>query len=252
MTDDLQAALADVAETLDESAHAAALTGAGVSTASGIPDFRSPGGIWERFDPMDFSYSAFTSDPAAFWELRVDLRDEMGVEDIEPNAAHRALATLERRDVLDALVTQNIDGLHTDAGSEPLELHGTLEQAVCTDCGERIPVERAQRQLDAGEPIPRCDVCEGVLKPDVVLFGERLPERALETARRHARNAEVFLAVGSSLQVEPAASLPRIASEHGATLVLVNLESTPVSALAEYDIRADVTEVLPRLVEMVS
>jgi NAD-dependent deacetylase len=252
MTDDLQAALADVAETLGESAHTAALTGAGVSTASGIPDFRSPGGIWERFDPMDFSYSSFTSDPAAFWELRVDLREEMGVEDIEPNAAHEALATLENRGKLDALVTQNIDGLHTDAGSEPIELHGTLERAVCIDCGERIPVERAERQLDAGEPVPRCDACAGVLKPDVVLFGEQLPGQALETARRHARNAEVFLAVGSSLQVEPAASLPRIASEHGATLVLVNLESTPVSALAEYDIRADVTEVLPRLVERVS
>ena len=241
-----------VATALTEADHAVALTGAGVSTASGIPDFRSEGGIWDRFDPAEFRYSRFQRDPAGFWEQRAALHETVYGADIEPNVAHEALARLETRGVLDALVTQNIDGLHAAAGSERvIELHGNADRVVCVDCGQRRPVEQAQERVETGNLPPRCADCGGTLKPDVVLFGEQLPEGALQRAREYTRAADVFLAVGSSLTVEPAASLPRVAHRNGATLVIVNLESTAVSRVAEYDLRMDVTDALPQLVAAV-
>ncbi len=232
--------------------HAVALTGAGVSTASGIPDFRSDGGIWDEYDPAEFHYSRFQADPAGFWERRVDLHEEVYGEDIRPNAAHDALATLETRGVLDAVVTQNVDGLHAEAGSETVvELHGNASRVVCEDCGGRTGAELIEQRVADGELPPRCRDCGGTLKPDVVLFGEQLPEGALGRAREHARQTDVILAVGSSLTVQPAASLPRVARRAGATLVVVNLEPTPVSPVADCDIRADVTTALPELVDAV-
>jgi NAD-dependent deacetylase len=241
------------ADALGAADHAVALTGAGISTASGIPDFRSDGGIWDEYDPAEFHYSRFQADPAGFWELRVDLHEEVYGGDVGPNAAHDALATLEDRGLLDAVVTQNIDGLHGSAGSETVvELHGNASRVVCDDCGRRTDADPVQQRVADGERPPRCGDCDGVLKPDVVLFGEQLPEAELQRAREHARSTDVMLAVGSSLTVQPAASLPRMARRAGATLVVVNLESTPVSSVAEYDIRADVTDALPRLVEAVA
>lgn len=240
-----------VAAALAGADHTVVLTGAGVSTASGIPDFRSEGGIWDEFDPMEFRYSRFTADPAGFWERRTAMYEAVHGGDVEPNAAHDALATLERRGALDAVVTQNTDGLHQEAGSETvIELHGNAGRAVCEECGQRVDAGPVHERVDAGEVPPRCD-CGGVLKPDVVLFGEALPETAFQRAREHTRKADVFLAVGSSLSVEPAASLPRTAARAGATLVVVNLEGTPVSGLADYEFLADVTDVLPALVAAV-
>ncbi len=241
-----------VATALADADHVVALTGAGVSTASGIPDFRSEGGIWDEFDPAEFHYSRFKSDPEAFWDRRIDMHEAVYGGDIESNRAHEALATLEHRGLLDAVITQNIDGLHREAGSESIiELHGNAERVVCEQCGRRTDARPVRDRVEAGELPPRCDTCDGVLKPDVVLFGEQLPRTALQRAQEHAREADVFLAVGSSLSVEPAASLPRSATRSGATLVVVNLEETPVSASAEYEFRADVTEVLPAVVESV-
>lgn len=239
--------IASVAGALAAADRAAALTGAGVSTASGVPSFRGEDGIWEtEFDPADFHYSRFQADPGGFWEERIALHERMFPAEVAPNAAHDALADLERAGHLDALVTQNTDGLHAAAGSEPLELHGNAQRVVCGDCGERVPAGPVHERVRTGETPPRCD-CGGVYKPDVVLFGESLPEGVLAQARRAARDAEVFLAVGSSLQVQPAARLPRIAAESGARLVVVNYEETPVDGVATDVIRADVTAVLPAL-----
>lgn len=231
---------------------AVAFTGAGVSTASGIPDFRSDGGVWDRYDPADFHLSRFEADPAGFWSERVELVEEVYGPDVEPNPAHEALAALERDGHLDDLITQNVDGLHQRAGSEdPVEIHGNGRRVVCRACDRRYDVDGVYDRVRDGELPPVCPSCDGVLKPDVVLFGERLPEHALYRAQSLAERADVFVVVGSSLTVEPAASFPRVAADRGATLVVVNLEETPISGRAEYDFRADVTDVLPRLSEAV-
>lgn len=239
-------ALADALAAADR---AVAFTGAGVSTASGIPDFRSESGVWRtRFDPADFHRRRFESDPAGFWRDRVELHEAMHGDGVAPNPAHEALADLERDGHLDAVITQNTDGLHAAAGSaDVVELHGTDDRAVCERCGRRRTAAPVRERVREGELPPRCD-CGGLLKPDVVLFGEQLPDRAFERARELAGTCDVFLAVGSSLTVEPAASLPAAAADDGsAVLAVVNLEETPYSGRAAYDLRADVTDVLPYL-----
>lgn len=229
-----------------------AMTGAGVSTASGIPDFRSEGGIWDEYDPQDFHISRFETDPAGFWRDRVGMVEELYGEGVEPNAAHEALADLERDGHLDGLVTQNVDGLHQRAGSEnPVEIHGNGKRVVCRDCGARSDADDAYDRASEGHVPPSCGRCDGLLKPDVVLFGEQLPEHALFRAHALAERADAFLVVGSSLTVEPAASLPHTAADNGATLLLANLEPISLSGSAEYDFREDVTDALPRLVEAV-
>lgn len=238
------------ARAIREAETVVAMSGAGVSTASGIPDFRGEGGLWEENDPMDFHIDRFRADPAGFWADRVALQDAIfGDGSIEPNSAHEALADLETAGHLDTLITQNIDGLHQQAGSENVvEIHGSAARVVCRDCDRWYDAEPVMDRARAGDVPPTCEECgDGTLKPDTVLFGEQLPEHALSRSRSSAKQADVFLAVGSSLTVRPAATLPRVAANRGATLVLVNLESTPLSGSATYDFRADVTDVLPRL-----
>jgi NAD-dependent deacetylase len=224
-----------------------AFTGAGVSTASGIPPFRGEGGIWEtEFDPRDFRIGRFETDPAGFWRDRLDLHEAMFPGSVAPNPAHEALAELESAGLLDAVVTQNTDGLHAAAGTDRvLELHGTTSRVVCRRCGDRQPAPPVHDRVRDGEVPPTCD-CGGVLKPDVVLFGEQLPREPVAEARELAAAADVVLAVGSSLRVEPAASIPRDAAR-GGTLAVVNFDPTPLDDRAEYVFRADVTEVLPSL-----
>jgi NAD-dependent deacetylase len=230
---------------------AVALTGAGVSAASGVPTFRGNGGVWTtEFDPDDFRYRRFRSDPAGFWADRVALHDALFGHDPEPNAAHEALARLERAGHLGAVVTQNTDGLHAAAGSERVvELHGSARRVACEDCGERRDAEPVRDRAAASDLPPRCD-CGGVLKPDVVLFGERLPGDVLSTARRRTRESDLLLAAGTSLTVEPAASLPRLAARDGRVAV-VNLDGTPADDCADAVLRADVTEVLPAVADAV-
>lgn len=239
----LAAALAD-AET------AAAFTGAGISAASGVPTFRGDDGIWgDRFDPADFEYDRFRSDPAGFWTDRLALREALKVGDVEPNAAHQAVADLERVGVLDGVVTQNTDGLHQAAGSERVvELHGNGSRVVCASCDRREAAEPIVDRVRDGERPPTCQNCGGVLKPDVTLFGEPLPALAMNEARGLARDSDVFLAIGSSLTVQPAAGLPGRAAADG-TLAIVNLGATPYDDEAAYVFHEDVTEILPRLAE---
>jgi len=244
MTDDER--LEAAAAAIKDAESVVALTGAGVSTASGIPDFRSEDGLWSDHDPEDFHVSRFRSDPEGFWRDRMAVIEELFAEGVGPNAAHEALAELEAAGHLDTLVTQNIDGLHRAAGSEPIEIHGNGRRVVCTGCGGRQDLDPVADRVEGGEVPPTCRECGEVLKPDVVLFGEQLPKGALLRAQSAAREADAFLAVGSSLTVEPAASLPRHAAGDG-TLIVVNLDRTDVSGRADYDFRADVTDVLPAL-----
>lgn len=245
-----EADVRSVARQIERADAVVALTGAGISTASGVPDFRGESGVWDRHDPRDFHLDRFERDPAGFWNDRVALHETMyGDREIEPNAAHEALVTLESVGELDALITQNTDGLHRDAGSkEVIELHGNAHRVVCRACGERTDAAPIRERVRDGETPPRCP-CGGVYKPDVVLFGEELPHEALDRARTLAERADAFLVAGSSLTVEPAASLPRIAAAGAATVIVVNLDRTALSDRAAYDLRADVTDVLPRVSE---
>ncbi|WP_336338242.1 NAD-dependent protein deacylase [Haloarcula brevis] len=240
-----------VAEALGAADTGVALTGAGVSTASGIPSFRGEDGVWERHDPSDFHRRRFDADPAGFWADRISLREAIyGDVDPDPNAAHEALAALESSGHLDAVLTQNVDGLHDDAGTDRVvELHGTHRRVVCDDCGHRRDADAVFEQAaKSGDLPPRCD-CGGVYRPDVVLFGEPMPDVAMNEAQRLARDSDVFLAAGSSLSVQPASLLPKIAAEAGATLVVINYEETPRDASAAHVLRADVTRVLPAIAE---
>jgi len=214
-----------------------ALTGAGVSTESGIPDFRSAGGIWAQFDPYEVaSIEGFRRDPERVWEF-YGLR--LGVlSDAHPNAAHHALARLEREGLLRAVITQNVDGLHRAAGSQDvIEVHGSIATASCPRCGR---TEDPRPLL----PLPRCADCGTVLKPDVVMFGELLPVDAIERATQLAQEAALLLVVGSSLQVYPVAGLPGETLRAGGKLAIVNREPTPYDGEATFVAHASAGELL--------
>ena len=212
------------------------LTGAGISTESGIPDFRSPGGLWTRYDPTKLTFDRFCSSAETrrqYWEMGNELYPAL--RDAQPNAAHRVLAALERRGGLRRIVTQNVDGLHQRAGSSAgaiIEIHGTALEVGCLSCGVRQDRGAVQARFAAGEHDLRCP-CGGLLKPATISFGQAMPERETAMAFADAAAADVFLVVGSSLAVYPAADLPRIAIENGAPLVIVNREPTPYDEHAE-------------------
>jgi NAD-dependent protein deacetylase/lipoamidase len=219
-----------LAELILEAQPCVVLTGAGVSTESGIPDFRSATGIWARYDPMEYAtISAFRRDPAKVWDFYAKRLDVLA--EAQPNAAHLALVELERRGLVQAVITQNVDRLHGQAGSQDvIEVHGSIHTASCLACGQREPLERLAELL----PVPGCERCGAVLKPDVVMFGEPMPEAELERAFELARSSALLLVVGSSLEVYPVAELPEEALRSGARLAIVNKGPTP------YDHRADV------------
>ncbi len=225
------------------------LSGAGISTESGIPDFRSPSGIWAQYDPMEYAtISAFRRDPVKVWEFYA-LRFEM-LARAEPNEGHRALARLEDRGFVHAVVTQNIDGLHERAGSrDVVEVHGSIRTAGCPACGTRVPFADAVAALQTA-PAPPCPACGKVLKPDVVMFGELLPEQAIDRAFELARRARLFLVVGSSLEVYPVAGLPEEALAGGAALAIVNRGPTAYDAQAELKVAAPAAETLSAVVAM--
>ncbi|MGD0275150.1 MAG: NAD-dependent deacylase [Syntrophales bacterium] len=215
-------------------------TGAGISTESGIPDFRSPGGIWSRFDPEDFTIQRFLASPEVRRKQWQILLEGGLLIDAEPNRAHYAISELEKIGKVACIITQNIDNLHQRAGNTPenvYELHGNMKWLRCLDCDNRYPLEdivqRHAKQADA----PVCERCKGILKPDAVYFGEALPEQVLRMATMHASDCELMIAIGTSLVVYPAAYMPSYAKSGGAKLVIINNAPTPYDKMADMVIR---------------
>jgi len=237
------AAIGDVerlAGLIGESSCTIALTGAGISVPSGIPDFRTPEtGLWANVDPMEVAHiDVFERDPARFWSYYRPRFQSLG--DKRPNPAHEALAELERRGLLEGVITQNIDRLHRVAGSETVvEVHGSIETSSCTRCAESYGIEQVDALFDA-DGVAVCAACGGPVKPDVVLFGELLPERAMVRARSLAERAELMLCVGSSLAVYPVAGLPQLTLERGGHLAIVTKGPTPYDDEAELKLGGEV------------
>jgi NAD-dependent deacetylase len=248
MDDDVTAA----SELVGQATAVAVLTGAGISTDSGIPDFRGPQGVWTRNPQAEraSTLSVYLADPEvrrAAWQARLGHRAWTA----EPNAGHRALVDLERAGKLVALVTQNVDGLHLAAGHDPdrvVEIHGTMREVLCWSCGERAPMSTALDRVRAGEDDPPCLRCGGILKSATILFEERLRRDDIERAEAAARSCDLLLAVGSTLSVYPAAGMVPIAARAGARVVIVNGEPTELDGLADVVVRGQISEVLPALV----
>ncbi len=241
-------ALTMAIDLLRRSHHAIALTGAGMSTRSGIPDFRSPeSGLWEKNNPAEVaSIYGFRHHPEQFYNWIRPLARV--ILEARPNAAHFALARMQAAGKLKAIITQNIDMLHTRAGSRPVyELHGHLREMTCIHCFEVYPSKPYIVQFLESNIIPVCPQCGHVLKPNAILYGEQLPAQALIAARREARQCDLLLVAGSSLEVYPAADLPVLAHRSGALLIFVNLSPTPIDSLAQVVIHDDVVDVLPQI-----
>jgi NAD-dependent deacetylase len=229
------------------------LTGAGISTDSGIPDFRGPQGVWTRNPEAEkqSTLQHYMADPEVrrrAWRSRLD----SPAWHAQPNAGHAALVALERRGALDTLITQNIDGLHQRAGSAPervIEIHGTMREVVCMECGERAPMERALARVRAGEDDPPCRSCGGILKSATISFGQALVEGDLIRARDAALRCDLMLAIGSTLSVYPVAGVVPVAKEVGARVVIVNAQPTAMDDLADAVLRGSITALLPRLVQ---
>jgi len=237
-----------LAQLIKRSKYTVVLTGAGVSTGSGIPDFRTPGkGIWEKVDPFKVtSITAFQENPQRFYHFYLP-RIEM-LSRVYPNPAHQAIARLEEMGYIKCLITQNIDNLHQRAGSkEIIEVHGTLREAICRKCGKIISSEILLRKIGTSEEkVPYCE-CGGVFKPNVVLFGEMLPN--LEPAIFESMRADLMLIVGSSLQVSPVNMIPQYCLDRGGKLIIVNFMSTPLDYLAKVVVKEDVCDFLPAVIE---
>jgi NAD-dependent deacetylase len=242
----MESIIKQVAELMVRNRPCAALTGAGISTESGIPPFRGAGGLWEKFDPMEVAHiDAFVANPAFVWRVLVkDLKDV--IDHAQPNDGHKGLARLEALGILQTVITQNIDGLHQMAGNtDVIEFHGSFAWQRCTECETRVPT----REVDASVLPPRCS-CGGILRPDAVLFGEMIPPEALWRSQEVAARCGVMLVIGTSGVVQPAASLPHIAKQHGAVVVEVNIERAFSSA--DFFLEGRAGSVLSRLVSAIN
>jgi NAD-dependent deacetylase len=234
-----------LAELLGEAERAVVLTGAGISVPSGIPDFRTPGkGLWEKVNPMEVAHiDAFRRDPDRFWSFYSQRFTSL--MDVQPNAAHEAVAELERRGHIRGVITQNIDRLHRVAGTRRLvEVHGSIDSSVCLECGGEVPLERVIELLASGAGTPECAACIAPLKPSVVLFGELLPDQPMAEAHALAEEADLMLCIGSSLEVFPVAGLPGLTLRSGGRLALVTQGPTPYDGDAELKLSGDVVEEL--------
>jgi len=240
------------AELIRKAKYAVALTGAGLSTPSGIPDFRSEGtGLWSRYEPMEVaSLNTFRTDPERFFVWFQPLACQ--IFDAKPNAAHVALAKLENAGFLKDIITQNIDFLHHRAGSKNvIEMHGTLRTLSCTQCFRQEQVENHVKAFIEQGKLPRCTECNGLMKPDVILYGEQLPQQAWYDAQKSCHQSDLIMVAGSSLEVVPVAGLPVQAINHGAHLIIINNAETYLNVRADVVIKEDVANIIPAIAEQV-
>jgi len=248
----MESLIAKGASMVQEAKKILVFVGAGLSTESGIPDFRSPGGLWSKYDPSDFYYDKFISDEGArkkYWKMSTESYEIM--RDAAPNRAHLAIKALEDIGKLIAVVTQNIDHLHHKAGNSPekiIEIHGTAFSVSCLNCGKGYDRDEIQERVRSGEEVPYCDACSGILKPDTISFGQAMPQDKVAQAVFHARECDLCIAAGSSLVVYPAASIPVYAVESGAKLIIVNRDETPLDSTADLVIHESVSKALGEMV----
>lgn len=242
-------------ELIRESEKILVFSGAGLSTESGIPDFRSPGGVWTKYDPSDFYFQKFISDEKArakYWEMSSEFYQ--GMKDAVPNRAHLAIAELEGTGKLLAIVTQNVDRLHHKAGNSPdkiIEIHGTTFSVSCLSCKKGYDRDEIEQRLRSGIQVPYCDDCSGILKPDTISFGQAMPVDKMAQSLSHARNCDLCIVLGSSLVVYPAASVPIQAVETGAKLMIINRDETPLDPHATLTIHDSVSKILGQIMEKV-
>jgi NAD-dependent deacetylase len=230
-------------------------SGAGLSTESGIPDFRSPGGVWDRYNPEDFYFQNFLASEASrekYWQMATEMYEPM--KKAQPNLAHLAIAEMERFGKLDCVITQNIDGLHFKAGNSEekvLQLHGTAMAVSCLSCGKRYDRDEIQERLKKGVKVPYCDECRGPLKPATISFGQSMPVRETEEAYHRSSLSDLFIVIGSSLVVQPAASMPVVAKRNGAKLVIINRDPTPYDHMADIVIHGQAGLIMANILENV-
>ena len=245
----------EIAEWIVNAKSIVVFVGAGLSTESGIPDFRSPGGVWDKYDPEDFYFQNFISNETArekYWQMATEMYESM--KDAPPNAGHFAIAELERLGKLDCLITQNIDGLHFKAGNSEkkvLELHGTAMHVTCLGCSKRYERDDIQARVAAGDRGPRCDTCGGLLKPATISFGQSMPERETAEAYRRSEACDLFMVIGSSLVVHPAAYMPVVAKHGGARLVIINRDETARDSMADIIVNGTAGPVMAAILEKV-
>ena len=249
----LEDRIEEIANLIVGSKRIVVFTGAGISTESGIPDFRGPDGLWTKVDPDDFTYEKFVGDREArkrIWRMNTTMG--FGFQDVEPNRAHDAIVDLEQLGKLDCIVTQNVDGLHQKAGSSEdrvLQLHGNMQWVKCIDCGVRHPFEEVRGWIEAGVEVPECAECGGILKPDAVFFGEAMPVWETAEATRRSSSCDLCIVIGSTLVVYPAGLMPQYAVNAGAKLVIINDGETALDHVADVRIAARAGEVMTLTME---
>jgi NAD-dependent deacetylase len=253
-THTLEESIEEIARLIIESRSIVVFTGAGISTESGIPDFRGPDGLWTKFDPEDFTYQKFVGDREArkrIWRLQ----QTMGLGfDVDPNPAHLAIVEMEKLGKLDCIITQNVDGLHQKAGNSEdkvIQLHGNMLWVKCIRCGVRHNFEQVQEWIDSGIEAPDCAKCGGILKPDAVFFGEAMPVEETAEAQRRSTSCDLCIVIGSTLTVYPAGLMPQFAVSSGAKLVIINEGETELDRAAHLRIAARAGEVMSRTVSRV-
>ncbi|MFA4835972.1 MAG: Sir2 family NAD-dependent protein deacetylase [Dehalococcoidia bacterium] len=251
MVANLDQLIRKAADLIVKSRRIVVFTGAGISTESGIPDFRSPGGIWTKYDPDEFTYQAFISSHdirKKHWQFF----EKSGLATpAQPNAAHYAIVELEKMGKLDCIITQNVDGLHQKAGSSPervFQLHGDMSSVKCLSCGKVFPMNEIRERVNRGEEVPYCEICGGILKPQGVFFGEQLPERELSEASARSMQCDLCIVIGSSLVVYPAALMPKYALQSGAKIAIINEGSTDLDSRADVCIHSRAGETMTRII----
>jgi NAD-dependent deacetylase len=247
--------LTQVAQWIVNAKRTVVFTGAGLSTESGIPDFRSPGGVWDKYNPEDFYFQNFLASEASrekYWQMATEMWEP--IKKAQPNPAHLAIAEFERLGKLDCVITQNIDGLHFKAGNSEekvLQLHGTAIFVSCLSCKKRYDRDEIQERIRKGQRAPRCDDCGGLLKPATISFGQSMPEKETQEAYHRSSLCDLFIVIGSSLVVQPAASMPLVAKRNGAKLVIINRDPTPFDDMADLVIHGQAGPTMASVLDLV-